>query len=122
MTDAAFPFHTAVVEGVEVVGVMFDGSSGRFYEFQNPADHDEYERYVDPRSGEEIVYDSSVQRMVADIMNGRPRATVPAAEWASFRAEYLDADEADYDMWADRWEGIAASDPRFEGGVDMGNA
>jgi len=113
-----YPFHTAVVDGHEVVGVMFDASSGGFYEFQNPADHDDRERYRDPRTGDVITYDSTIQRVMADVMNGRPRATVPADEWTAFRDQYCAADDADHDAWASRWRELADADPRFDGGVD----
>ena len=116
--DRDYPFHTAVVDGLEVVGIMFDASSGEFYEFQNPERHDDYERYHNPRTGDEIVYDSTVQRVMADIMNGRPRATVPADEWAAFREQYCEADEAAHDAWASRWREMADADPRSDGGVD----
>lgn len=112
--DRNFPFHTAVVDGLEVVGVMFDASSGEFYEFQNPEEHDDYERYRDPRTGDIITYDSTVQRIMADVMSGRPRATVPADEWAAFREQYCAADEADHDAWTSRWREMADADPRFD--------
>lgn len=114
----SYPFHTAVVDGVEVVGVLFDATTGGFYEFQAPADHDDYERFVDPRTGDVIVHESEIAKMMADILRGQPRATVPAAEWAEFRADYVAADAADYDAWSDRWHELAAADPRFEGGVE----
>lgn len=114
-SDRNFPFHTAVVDGLEVVGVMFDASSVGFYEFQNPEEHDDHERYRDPRTGDKIAYDSTIQRIMADVMSGRPRATVPADEWAAFREQYCAADEADYDAWASRWREMADADPRFDG-------
>jgi hypothetical protein len=120
MSPDPYPFHTAAVDGVEVVGVMFDSSSGRFYEFADPETHEIREQYCDPRSGDVISYDSEVERMMADILNGRPRATVPATEWADFRADYVGADDADYDAWADQWESMAEADPRFEGSATAG--
>jgi len=116
--DRDYPFHTAVVDGLEVVGVMFDASSGGFYEFQNPEEHDDYERYRDPRTGDVVTHDSTIQRVMADVMNGRPRATVPADEWVAFREEYCEAGEADHDAWASRWREMADADPRFDGEVD----
>jgi hypothetical protein len=116
--DRDYPFHTAVVDGLEVVGIMFDASSGGFYEFQNPDEHDDYERYRDPRTGDVITYDSTLQRMMAQVMSGRPRATVPADEWAKFRKQYRQADDTDYDAWATRWREMADADPRFDGGID----
>jgi len=116
--DRDYPFHTAVVDGLEVVGIMFDASSGGFYEFQNPDEHDDYERYRDPRTGDVITYDSTLQRMMAQVMNGRPRATVPVDEWATFRTQYRQADDADHDAWATRWREMADADPRFDGGID----
>jgi len=101
-----FPFHTAVVDGVEVVGVMFDSSSGRFYEFADPDTHNDRERYIDPRSDDVITYGSDVERMMADILNGRPRALVPATEWSNFRAEYLNAEtEGSQVLYAGAWQG-----------------
>lgn len=118
-----FPFHTAVVDSVEVVGVMFDSSSGRFYEFADPDTHNDRERYIDPRSDDVITYGSDVERMMGDILNGRPRALVPATEWTNFRAEYLNAETEDFGAWADRWREMAESDPRFDRGVEsVGNA
>ena len=113
--DRNFPFYTAVVDGLEVVGVMFDASSGEFYEFQNPEEHDDYERYRDPRTGNIITYDPTIQRLMAGVINGRPRATVPADEWAGFREKYCEADEADHEAWASRWREMADADPRFNG-------
>jgi len=116
--DRDYPFHTAVVNGLEVVGIMFDASSGGFYEFQNPEEHGDHERYRDPRTGVVVAYDSTIQRVMANVMNGRPRATVPADEWAAFREQYCEADEAAHDAWASRWREMADADPRFDGGVD----
>ena len=116
--DRDYPFHTVVVDGLEVVGVMFDASSGGFYEFQDPQEHDDYERYCDPRTGDTITYDSTIQRVMAGMMSGRPRSTVPADRWAAFREQYCEADEADHDAWASRWREMADDDPRFDGGRD----
>jgi hypothetical protein len=116
--DRDYPFHTDVIGGLEVAGVMFDASSGGFYEFLNPEEHDDYERYRNPRTGDVVAYDSTVQRIMADVMNGRPRATVPADKWAAFREYYSEADKADHDAWASRWRKMADSDPQVDGGRD----
>lgn len=112
------PFHSAEVDEVDVVGVMFDGSTGQFYEFQDPETHDDRERYEDPRSGDVIVYGSRVERMMGDILNGRPRATVPVDEWSDFRDDYVSAPTEDYDSWSEKWKAMAEADPRFDGGVE----
>lgn len=111
------PFHTEEVDGVEVAGVLFDGETGRFYEFQNPDDHDDWERFEDPRSGDVITNQSKIERMMADILRGQPRATVPAEQWADFRADYIGAESKKFDQWESSWKQMAEADPRFEGGA-----
>lgn len=116
-SDSEFAFHTAVVDGVEVAGVVFNPKDGLFYEFQDPETHDDYERVVCPRTGDVLTWGSDVERMFGEIMSGHVRATVPAAEWAAFRVEYIAADDPRHEEWADAWRELSHADDRFEGGV-----
>jgi hypothetical protein len=112
------PFHTEEVDGVEVAGVLFDAKSGQFYEFQSPQDHDDWERFEDPRTGDVITNSSKIERMMSDILRGQPRATVPAEQWADFREDYAGADRKKFDQWKSDWERMAEKDPRFEGSAN----
>ena len=114
---SSYPFHTAVVDGVEVAGVLFDSQNGKFYEFQDPDSHDEYEKFVDPRTGDVLAHGSKTEQLMADILRGQPRATVPADEWEQFRETYRTAESDDFGAWADQWRSMAEADPRFEGGA-----
>jgi len=113
-----YSFHTEEVDGVEVAGILFDAKSGLFYEFQNPDDHDDWERFKDPRTGDVITNDSKIQRMMSDILRGQPRATVPADQWAEFRTDYIEADQKRFDQWESAWKQMAQEDPRFEGSAN----
>jgi len=115
---AEFPFYTEEVDGFEVAGVMFDAKTGRFYEFQPPEDHDDWERFEDPRSGDVITNSSKIERMMSDILRGQPRATVPADQWAEFRKDYIGAEKKKFDQWESAWEQMAEDDPRFEGSAN----
>lgn len=110
--------HTDVVDGVEIVGVLFNSSDGLFYEFQDPDGHDAYARFECPRTGEVIENSSKVEMLMGDVLSGHVRATVPLDQWVDFREYYVDADGADHERWTSMWEEMAENDPRFEGGVD----
>jgi len=113
-----YSFHTETIDGVEVAGVLFDAKSGLFYEFQDPEDHDDWERFEDPRTGDVITNSSKIERMMADILRGQPRATVPAERWAEFREDYTGAERKQFSQWKNAWESMAADDPRFEGSAN----
>lgn len=110
-------FYTETIDGVEVAGVVFNPKDGGFYEFVDPDEHDNWQRVEDPRTGEVLTWSSRIEEMMGEILSGHVRATVPADEWVSFREEYVEADEAEYETWSDRWMEISHADSREEGGV-----
>lgn len=104
MTD--YPFHTDEIDGEVVVGVMFVPRNGRFYEFQDPETHDDYERFVDPRSGDVLTHDGPFGEVLSAALSGGMKALVPADKWADFRETYVDApDDADR-TWRNEWQRI----------------
>lgn len=105
-----YPFHTAVLDGREVAGILFNPRDGEFYEFQDPETHDDYERYEDPRTGKVLTFDGNLQRLMAQVRSGHVRAPVEAEEWAEFREGYIGAEQADYEAWRERWEAMADLD------------
>lgn len=112
-----YDFHTAEIDGVEVAGVAFSATDGAFYEFQDPDSHDNWQRLVCPRSGDTITHSSRVEQMMGEILGGAIRATVPAEKWAEFRDDYVNAEDDDYERWADAWREMSHADPREDGGV-----
>lgn len=105
--------HTAEIENVEVVGILFDPTEAQFYEFQDPDSHDRYEKLVCPRTGDEIVNRNRIEEMMGEIISGRIKATIPIEQWKEFREMYVEADEHDFDAWKSKWEDMQEADPRF---------
>lgn len=87
-----YPFHTDTIDGQSMCGVMFVAGSGQFYEFQNPENHNDYERMKDPRTRDVLTHDGPTDRALKTVMGGRVCAVVPAEEWADFRETYVNAD------------------------------
>lgn len=99
-----YDFHTAVIDGERVAGVMFVAGTGQFYEFQDPDTHGEYEKFVCPRSGDVLTNSGEGDRLVGRVLGGRVRAMVAADKWADFRARYVGADEERTDAWVSEWK------------------
>jgi len=93
-----YPFHTTADAHDKTefdkpqVGIMFMAGSGQFYEFQNPEHHDDYERYVDPRTGDVVTFDGPLDRAKRVALGGCVRSIFPADQWADFRETYVNAD------------------------------
>lgn len=103
-TDAT-DIHTDEIDGDEQCGLWVSIHTGRIYEFQDPADHDDYARWVEPGTGDEIVHDSWGELMMGQAM-GNQRLAVPVEHWRGVRDEYA-ADVATTDTTADRLAWIA---------------
>lgn len=105
-TNDSYPFHTAVVEGREVCGILFNPNDGRFYEFQNPETHDKYAKYTDPKSGISINHDTILNHAIGTAHGGLIREHVNADEWAEFREMYVNTDEKDISRWCAKWRSL----------------
>lgn len=101
-----YDFHTGEVDGETVAGVMFVAGNGQFYEFRDPETHDEFEKYVDPRTGDVLTHDGPVDRAFKSFLGGRVRALIPAEDWAELRETYLDADEDRLDRVQEQWKEV----------------
>lgn len=95
----SLPFHAERVDGELVVGVLYIGNTGEFYEFVDPDTHDKYAVWENPRTGEEMVYKHKVDASVKATMGGHIRATIPADEWDEFREDYLNASGGEIGEW-----------------------
>ena len=104
--------YSDMVDGVEVVGILFKADDAKFYEFQDPDTHDHVEKLVCPRSGDTITHDSQIESMMCEIM-GAVKATVPREQWMEFREIYVEADEHDFGLWTEKWDEMKEADPRF---------
>jgi len=98
--------HSRVVDGQELVGVLFVSGNGKFYEFVDPQVHDEYAKFRDPRSGDTMVYSSTLDKSVKSVMGGHIRAKIPKGEWMEFRESYLNADSEQTEQWQQKWESL----------------
>lgn len=103
MSEDDYDFHVGEVNGRIVAGVLFISGNGKFYEFTNPETHDDYAKFVNPRTDEEMIYNNSLDQSVKSVMGGHIRAKIPADEWAEFRADYIEADEEKTGEWEGAW-------------------
>lgn len=91
--------HTGQVEGETIVGVLYIANTGEFYEFQSPDTHNHYALFVNPRTGDEMVYNNALDASVKTVMGGHIRASVPVERWTEFLEDYLAAPSEDIETW-----------------------
>lgn len=106
--------YSQEIDGHEVVGVMFNSRNGELYEFQDPETHDDYERVVCPRTGEEISFEGEGNRLMGMMRSGHKRITLPIEPYKELREKYVGMDEVDYEWMLEAWVEMAENDPREE--------
>jgi len=111
MPNSEYEFHTGELDGIEQTAVCFLPSSGLFLEFQDPDTHDEYAKFECPRTGKVVTYDGPLDDTLKSCMGGHIRATVPAKRWASFREEYLQANDESHEYAREKMQELTADPP-----------
>lgn len=92
MTD--YEFHTAVVDGEEVVGLAFKAGSEDIYAVQDPDTHDKYACWKCPRSGSVINHETVINYAIG-FSQLLSESRIPASEWTEFRDDYISCEDKD---------------------------
>lgn len=107
-----YPFHTEQVEDELLCGVAFQAGTGRFYEFVDPDEHDEWLKLRDPRDGKELTFDGRIDlTWRGNCVSGLIMSKFDAQKWAEYREIYVNSSESDNERWRDMWDDIHSMNP-----------